>query len=304
MQRRALRAEIRRIGMAAGLDAIGFAAADPFSTYALRDSPRRDPRMSLPGARAIIVAGVYIGALALPVWENPCWGRTSRLYLSGFFLDVVEPLQPIVELLENTGHKAVICDGAAPGGSILPLKLAAVRAGLGWQGKHSLLISKAYGTFLALGGIVTDAELATETQREPNRCKRCDLCQTACPLGALEQPHVLNRERCLSYQLQAEALSSAARMVMGNRVGDCEICQIACPWNRRHLLHPLKSSRNADFQEQVPTWERVFRLTALAELSEAQYRSQLGPLGTQIPYRFFRRNVQLALAHAAGQGCG
>jgi len=70
--------------------------------------------------------------------------------------------------------------------------LAAIRAGLGWQGKHSLLISKKFGTFLALGGIITDADLEHNTIEESDRCRNCDKCQTACPLAALDPPYVLN----------------------------------------------------------------------------------------------------------------
>ncbi len=87
--------------------------------------------------------------MILPAWKNPRYGRTSRLYLSEFFFDVVKPLEPIAELLKKEGFQSVICDGSTNEGSILPLKLAAVRAGLGWQGKHSLLVSKKNGTFLA-----------------------------------------------------------------------------------------------------------------------------------------------------------
>ena len=182
------------------------AEASPFEAYVRLNSVRRDPRLSLPGAKTIIMAGVYIGGVTLPAWQDPWYGRTSRLYLSGFFLDMVKPLMPLVEFLTDQGFKAILCDGTTDEGSILPLKLAAVRAGLGWQGKHSLLISKRYGTFLALGGIITDAELQYNTNEEPNRCRDCDKCQQACPLGALETPYVLNRNKCMSYGLAVENL--------------------------------------------------------------------------------------------------
>jgi epoxyqueuosine reductase QueG len=83
---------IKEIAADIGIDALGFADSSEFSNYALPGSLRRNPKLSLPDARTIIVAGVYIGGLRLPGWENPYWGRTSRLYLSGFFLDVVKPI--------------------------------------------------------------------------------------------------------------------------------------------------------------------------------------------------------------------
>ena len=131
-----------------GIDAIGFAEASEFSDYALNRHQRRDPKLTLPKAKYIIVAGIYVGGLTMPEWENPWYGRRSRLYFPEFFLDVVKPLAPISDFLKNRGYQRTICVGTVDGGSILPLKLAAVRAGIGWQGKHSLFISKKFGTFL------------------------------------------------------------------------------------------------------------------------------------------------------------
>jgi epoxyqueuosine reductase QueG len=195
MEQSTLSEKIRNMADALGIDALGFADASEFSEYALKSSVRRKPKLSLQNAKTIIVAGIYIGGVTLPVWTNPWYGRTSRLYLSEYFLDVVKPLEPIVNYLKNAGYQAVICDSSQENGSILPLKLAAIRAGLGWQGKHSLLISKKYGTFLALGRIITSAELEHNTNVEPNRCHKCDKCQKACPLGALNKPYVLNRNK-------------------------------------------------------------------------------------------------------------
>jgi epoxyqueuosine reductase len=166
--------EIRGLAESIGIDALGFAEASEFRGYALSHSRRRNPKLSLPDAKTIIVAGIYIGGLTLPAWANPWYGRTSRLYLSGFFLDVVKPLEPIVAFLREKGYQAIVCESSTSEGSILPLKLAAIRAGLGWQGKHSLLVSKKYGTFLALGGIVTNADLEHNKEEEPNRCGKCE----------------------------------------------------------------------------------------------------------------------------------
>lgn len=294
-----LSAAIKELAAAKAIDAIGFAAAREFSDYRLKDTRRHDPRLSLPTARSIIVAGIYIGGCALPAWENDWVGRTSRLLLSGFFLDVVEPLEPIARLLKKEGYQARICDGSAENGSILPLKLAAVRAGLGWQGKHSLLISRTFGTFLALGGIVTDAELPSNDVRERDRCRSCDKCRQACPLTALDQPYILNKNRCLSYRLQTEELPAEAQAAMGNRVADCEICQTACPWNRKHLKNPLVTPRTNSFRENIAARETFFQLTNLSRLSEEDYENRFGQFATDIPYDLFRRNVRLALQHAA-----
>ena len=281
-----------------GIDALGFTDALEFKDYALSDSRRRDPKRSLPDAKTIVVAGIYIGGLTLPAWTNPWYGRTSRLYLSEWFLDVVKPLEPIVDLLKEERYQALVCDGTADNGSILPLKLAAVRAGLGWQGKHSLLISKKFGTFLALGGVITNAKLEYNTKEEPNRCRECDKCQKACPLEALDQAYVLNKSRCLSYRLQVEDLTEEAQAVMENRVGDCEICQDACPWNKKHIDKPLANYMTRSFQNKIADWENFFYLPNLVELSETGYAEKLGHLNTGIPYKLFHRNVLIAMDRA------
>jgi epoxyqueuosine reductase len=202
----------------------------------------------------------------------------------------VKPLEPIVSFLNNEGYQAIVCKS----GSILPLKLAAVRAGLGWQGKNSLLVTKKYGTFLAFGGIVTNANLEHNTKEESNRCRDCDKCQKACPLAALDQPYVLNVKKCMSYLLQIENLTKKMQIVMENRIGDCEICQEACPWNRKHLDNPLVTSMTESFQKKIEDWENFFYLPNLVELSEKGYRKMLGHLNTNIPYNIFRRNVLIA----------
>ena len=286
--------EIEHIAENAMIDVIGFAHALPFSNYILKKSKRRDPKLTLSNAESIIVAGVYIGGLTLPEWTDPVFGRSSRLYLSGFFLDVIEPLKPIANHLLNSGYQAHICNGTLDGGSILPLKQAAVRAGIGWQGKHSLLISRQFGTFLALGGIITDAKLVCNDQEEPDRCGKCTECLKACPLNALSDPYQLNVERCLSNQLAEEDLSQDAIAIMENRIGDCEICQHACPWNKKHLATPLKTKMTPLLRERLEKMKPFFHLPNLIDLSEEEYHSIFGTLGTGIPYLIFKRNISIA----------
>lgn len=298
MNKSLLSEKIRKLSGSMGIDVVGFTEASEFSDYALSHSRRRDPKLSLSDARTIIIAGVYVGGLTLPAWNNPWYGRTSRLYLSGFFNDVVKPLDPIVNLLRELNYKAIVCDDSKKDGSILPLKLAAIRAGLGWQGKHSLLISKKYGTFLALGGIITDAIFEYNAGQETDRCQKCNKCQKACPLSALDQPYVLNREKCLSDLLQKEGLPVETQAVIENRIGDCEICQEACPWNKKHLDHPLATHMTGLFQNKIKDWENLLYLPDLINLSENKYREKIGPLNTGIPYDLFRRNLLIAMENA------
>jgi epoxyqueuosine reductase len=289
---------IRELANTNGIDALGFTDASAFNDYPLINSKRIDPKLSLPDAQSVIVAGIYIGGLTLPVWSDPFYGRTSRLYLSGFFCDVVKPLELIKSFLLEQGYSAIICDSSRSEKSILPLKLAAIRAGLGWQGKHSLLISRKYGSFLALGGIITNALLEYNTKEEPNRCNKCDKCQKACPLSALEKPFVLNRKKCLSSRLQKRKLSEDSKIVMENRVGDCEICQDACPWNKKHIETPLSIQLTLSFQKEIEKWNKYFYLPDLIDLTEEKYKKVFGPLKTDIAYGVFHRNIISAMERA------
>ena len=96
--------ELTRLAQESGLDVIGFADASVFTGYRLGHSVRRDPKLSLTEAKTIIVAGIYIGGVTLPAWQDPWYGRTSRLYLSGYFLDMVAPLEPLAKLLNNKSN--------------------------------------------------------------------------------------------------------------------------------------------------------------------------------------------------------
>jgi len=298
MEKHLLSENIRSLADSLGIDAVGFTEASEFTGYALNYHQRRDPKLTLPNAKSIIIAGIYIGGVTMPEWKNAWYGRTSRLYLSGFFLDVVKPLAPIADFLKNKGYQTKICDGSIERGSILPLKLAAIRAGLGWQGKHSLLISKKFGTFLALGGIITDADLEHNTIEESDRCRNCDKCQKACPLAALDQPYVLNVKKCMSYLLQNDKIPENLKIVMENRIGDCEICQDFCPWNRKHLKSPLATKMTTHFQKKIKDWGDSFYLPNLSRLSENGYKDMFGHLNTDIPYHLFRRIVLIAMERA------
>jgi len=295
MEKHLLSEKIKSLAESLGIDAVGFTDASEFTSYVLSQHQRRDPQLTLQNARSIIIAGIYIGGMTMPEWYNPWYGRTSRLYLSGFFLDVVKPLVPIAGFLKNQGYQAIICDGSIEGGSIIPLKLAAIRAGIGWQGKHSLLISKKFGTFLAFGGIITDADLIHNNIEESDRCRNCNKCQTACPMAALDQPYILNVKKCMSYQLQVDDLPIETREVMENRVGDCEICQDSCPWNRKHLKSALVTKMTDYFQKKIEEWGDSFYLPNLCGLSENGYKEMFGHLNTGISYDLFHRNVLIAM---------
>jgi len=113
-------------------------------------------------------------------------------------------------------------------------KPLAQKAGLGWQGKHTLIINRKQGSWFVLGEIFVDIPLPIDEPYEKDHCSRCESCITVCPTAAFPQPYVLDANRCIAY-LTIEHKGSIAeelRPLMGNRVFGCDDCQLACPWNR------------------------------------------------------------------------
>ncbi|MEI7759921.1 MAG: tRNA epoxyqueuosine(34) reductase QueG [Thermoleophilia bacterium] len=106
------------------------------------------------------------------------------------------------------------------------------RAGLGFYGKNTMLITREHGSWVVLGTLVTDVEIEFSAPLDLD-CGRCTLCIEACPTGALDDPGVLDANRCLSYWTQAPApVPEAYREELGPSVYGCDICQDVCPWNR------------------------------------------------------------------------
>jgi epoxyqueuosine reductase len=253
----------------------------------------RQPKELMPDAKSLIVASIYIGGFRLPDAEPDEHGRMSRLTLSGFYWNVVEPLKPLQEYLISQGYKAVIYDGLLEENCV-PLKPAAVKAGLGWQGKCTLLISKKYGSFQALGGIITDADIAEIYPAEDVLCGGCTACIDSCPGNAIG-PGGLNRSKCLSNLLEGENMPEAVGEMQDNYFFECDICQEACPWNKRHLQKPLETKFSDTFKGREELLE-LFRFDSLMNMEEAEYNQKIVPLltGVELSYDLFQRNVKLA----------
>jgi epoxyqueuosine reductase len=108
----------------------------------------------------------------------------------------------------------------------------AVRSGVGFYGKNTMLITRRHGSWVVLGTLVTDAEIERSAPLELD-CGSCTLCIEACPTGALDEPGTLDSTRCLSYWTQAPgSIPEEYRGELGAQVYGCDICQDVCPWNR------------------------------------------------------------------------
>lgn len=260
----------------------------------------RQPGDLMPDAKSLIITSVYIGGFRLPDEGAQERGRMSRLTLSGFYWNVVDPLRPLQDYLVSQGYQAIIYDGILEDNCI-PLKPAAMKAGLGWQGKNTLLINKKYGSFQALGAIITDADLAEVYPIEEDHCGSCTACAASCPGSALDNRN-LDRRKCLSNLLEEENMPESVSEMPDNYFFECDICQEACPWNRKHLASPMQTGILDTFTSSNELME-LFRFDTLLSMDEAAYKEKILPLltGVNLSYDLFRRNVMLAYSFSNKQ---
>jgi epoxyqueuosine reductase len=137
-------------------------------------------------------------------------------------------------------------------------KAWAARAGLGWIGKHTNLITRDYGSWIFLGELLLDIELEYGAARAEDHCGTCTLCVEACPTGAIVEPYVVDSARCISYatiELRDEALPDNVADNLEGWLYGCDICQDVCPWNRfeqptgEPRFEPRPGSVNTDLEE-------------------------------------------------------
>jgi len=172
-------------------------------------------------------------------------------------------------------------------------KPIAAQAGLGWQGKHTNLVSRAHGSWLFLGEIYTTLDLAPDAP-ESDHCGSCRACLDACPTAAFPAPYRLDARRCISY-LTIEhhgPIPHEFRRAMGNRIYGCDDCLAACPWN--------KFARASAEMQFSPRAEVAPPLAELAALDDAQFRARhAGSPIKRIGRNRFIRNVLIAIGNSA-----
>ncbi|MEW6983564.1 tRNA epoxyqueuosine(34) reductase QueG [Colwelliaceae bacterium 6471] len=175
---------------------------------------------------------------------------------------------------------------------ILERPLAA-KAGLGWVGKHSLLINKQAGSWFFLGELLVDIPLPSDNQLD-NHCGTCVACIKICPTGAIVEPYVVDARRCISYltiELR-EAIPVEFRPLLGNRIYGCDDCQLICPWNKF-----AKLSNEDDFSPRQ-NLDEIDLLTLFAwDESTFLTKTEGSPI-RRIGYQCWQRNLAVALGNA------
>jgi epoxyqueuosine reductase len=249
---------VRALGLALGFERVGFAPAAPaprnaflrewlargyageMAYLARRVEERIDPRRLVPGARSLIAVAVRY---ARPDAHGGGDARIARYAGGDDYHDVLrERLDAFESGIEALVGAPVALRSYVDTGPVLERAVAA-RAGLGWIGKHGLLIDRELGSYVFLGVLITDLALAPDAE-EPDHCGSCRACLDACPTDAFPEPYVLDATRCLSYttiELRG-TIPEPLRAGQGDWVFGCDVCQEVCPWNARAERRPAPAS--------------------------------------------------------------
>ena len=305
--------DIRAWGRALGFSAIGITGTDLGADearlvswlaagrhgdmdYMARHGVRRArPAQLVPGTARVISARLdYRPEARDPffVLDDSRKAYVSRYALGRDYHRVLRPkLQKLVDRIESAvgpfGHR-VFTDSAP----VLEVALAA-KAGLGWRGKHTLLLTREAGSFFFLGEIYTDLELPVDAP-VGEHCGTCHACIDACPTGAIVAPYQLDARRCISYltiELKG-SIPEELRRLIGNRVYGCDDCQLVCPWNK----FAPRGSPDFAVRNGLDDTELVALFAWTAE--EFDVRLQGSPI-RRIGYARWLRNLAVGLGNAA-----
>ena len=298
-------AELTAVAERLGLDAIGAAPASPYDDTERHIRERRErglfaemrftmarpeischPERLLDGARTVISAALCYYEPAPP--QPPREGRLPRYTWTHRYAELREKLDELGRNLGGT-YRVLVDENQHVD------REAAVRAGVGFYGKNTMLITRRHGSWVVLGTVVTTAEIEY-TQPLPTDCGECRLCIDACPTDALAEAGVLDAERCLSYWTQSpRAIPEEYRAALGPSVYGCDICQDVCPWNRG-IAKRRATASDDDIGE--PYVSLVDWLDAADDDLHTRYDRLYFPRND---VRYLRRNALVAAGNVGGE---
>ena len=249
---------------------------------------RKDPRLIIPEAKSVVVVlhNYYDG--------DPDSGPPPRLarYARGRDYHQVTRvcLDRLADLLRS--HGARVAHTYTDSGPV-PERSLALRAGLGWIGKNTMLIRRGSGSFFFIGTIFTDLELEQDREIATDHCGSCTRCLEACPTGALVEPRVLDATRCISYLTieQKGPIPEPLAERLEGWVFGCDICNEVCPWNLR-FAEPTSADEFKPRHALDGAGPEVFDA-----MDEDEFARRFGDTPLQRPgLQGMRRNVRAALA--------
>jgi epoxyqueuosine reductase len=295
-------AELQQVAAELGLDLAGAAPAEPYreTERAIRERRARGlfadmrfttarpevschPELLFDGARTVVSAALcYYAPAGAPA---PGEGRLPRYTWSDRYAELREKLDELGRRLG--GEYRVLVDENAHVD-----REGAVRAGLGFYGKNTMLITRTHGSWVVLGTLVTAADVES-SQPLAIDCGSCRLCIDACPTDALAEPGVLDANRCLSWSTQrAGPIAEEHRAAIGGAVYGCDICQDVCPWNRG-----VEKRRAGAAAAGEPTVDLVEWLEADGDDLLERYARLYVPRRNP---RYLKRNALVALGNVGG----
>ncbi|MEX2211475.1 MAG: tRNA epoxyqueuosine(34) reductase QueG [Gaiellaceae bacterium] len=295
------RGELERLAEELGIDVVGAAPAAAYESTERHIRERRErglfadmrftmaqpevschPEQLLPGARTVVSAALCYYA---PGGEpGPGEGRLARYTWQDHYARLREQLDALGRVLG--GEYRVLVDANQHVD-----REGAARAGVGFYGKNTLLITRTHGSWVVLGTLVTQAEVEATPALDLD-CGNCRLCIDACPTGALDEPGTLDSTKCLSYWTQAPApIPEHYRAELGAQVYGCDICQDVCPWNRG------VEKRRAEADAQGGTVDLVEWLRADGDELVRRYERLYVPRNDP---SYLRRNALVALGNTGG----
>jgi epoxyqueuosine reductase len=278
-------------------DALARFIADGFhgdmSWLAANAARRSDPRVLWADVRSVVMLGLNYGPThdPLAILEERGLGAISVYARGDDYHDLIKTA--LKELARWLGARAggdvkVFVDTAA----VMEKPLAA-SGGLGWQGKHTNLVSRRFGSWLFLGAIFTTVELPPDAA-ESDHCGQCRACLDVCPTAAFPAPYRLDARRCISY-LTIEhkgPIPRELRPLMGNRIYGCDDCLAVCPWNKF-------ATKGHDAIVLARTALIAPRLDELSELDDAAFRALFAKSPVKRTGRDrFVRNVLIAIGNS------
>jgi epoxyqueuosine reductase len=306
---------IRERALGLGFDVVGFARAElgkqagadladyirrgyhgDMGWLAANADRRATPQRLWAEARSVIVVGANYAPGENPLDAYPRMRRNGRGSISVYARnrDYHDVLKKRLRALARWMH-AELEAGAKLFVDTAPVmeKPLAQAAGLGWQGKHTNLVSKAHGSWLFLGEVYTDLALAPDAP-EADHCGTCRKCQDICPTGAFPEPYKLDARRCVSYLTIEHKghIDRTLREGIGHRIYGCDDCLAVCPWNKF-----ARPSLNADFLPRLELTAPC--LTDLAALDDTGFRRVFaGSPIKRVGRDRFVRNVLIAIGNS------
>jgi epoxyqueuosine reductase len=255
---------------------------------------RANPCGLWPQVRSVVMLGLNYGPEhdPLAILKRRDCGAISVYAQGDDYHEIIKPrLKALARWLiaRAGGDVKVFVDTAA----VMEKPLAAA-SGLGWQGKHTNLVSREYGSWLFLGAIFTTLELPPD-EPEQDHCGTCRACLDVCPTGAFPAPYRLDARRCISY-LTIEhkgPIARELRPLMGNRIYGCDDCLAVCPWNK--FAQAGREARLAAHETL-----RARNLAELARLDNAAFRAHFSKTAIKRTGRDrFVRNVLIAIGNSS-----